>query len=657
MTVSTRPAPGPAPAGDRALQRWAVVALLLVGVALRWAALGDMGAMLHYDEAYNAMDALSLLAHPRLTPFFPGNFGREAGFVYWSLPFVGLIPGSTLAPRLAGTTLGILTLAAATKLGRELFGRRGAVWTLAALAGLYWHVHISHLALRANLYVLLGTLAAAWLLRAHRTRRPSHWLLAGVAGGLLIETYFAAYGWLALTGFCLALWALVPGSRRRGAALAAVAAVVTMLPMVVYGVANWRSFVSRPGTVVVRGWTPFAQNLGLWARALFATGDLNAEFNLPGRPILDPPLGVLFVIGIPALGFAVRRRWHVAWFAAWAFLAAMPSLLSDQAPHFLRGAGLTVPIALVIGAGAAALAQLAVRWTGVRVLAALPLVALALAVRHTAVDFHRVWLNDPETVVLMEAPTHRAIDAIAARTPADVHVYFSPFTVQHPVIGYRAPDLAPRPLGAFDSHQCLVLPGGDAIYVSLTPHEPGFQDRLARWLDVAVLEAMEYPWSPVPRVTVFAASPRAGGLPAASPNYGFGNAPDTTLWLQLLEPVPAAAARGDVIPVVLAVRADQPPARPLSVLVHLYGDPLPQDGGRLWAQADSQICASYPVSVWKAGETLVQSFELTLPVDLPAGVYPVVVGVYWFPDGPRLPVTAPATPSADTITIGEIAVD
>ena len=51
----------------------------------------------------------------------------------------------------AKSILEILTLAAATKLGRELFGRRGAVWTLAALAGLYWHVHISHLALRANL--------------------------------------------------------------------------------------------------------------------------------------------------------------------------------------------------------------------------------------------------------------------------------------------------------------------------------------------------------------------------------------------------------------------------------------------------------------------------------------------------------------------------
>jgi hypothetical protein len=57
---------------------------VLVGVFFRSNALGPMNDILHDDEAYNGMDALSLLRHPRLTPFFPGNFGREAGWIYYA---------------------------------------------------------------------------------------------------------------------------------------------------------------------------------------------------------------------------------------------------------------------------------------------------------------------------------------------------------------------------------------------------------------------------------------------------------------------------------------------------------------------------------------------------------------------------------------------
>ena len=98
---------------------WLLLLALLAGVFFRWSALQPMNDMLHYDEAYNGMDALSLLRHPRLTPFFPGNFGREAGWIYLLVPFVAVFGTQALGLRLAATIVGVLTIAVTYRLERR----------------------------------------------------------------------------------------------------------------------------------------------------------------------------------------------------------------------------------------------------------------------------------------------------------------------------------------------------------------------------------------------------------------------------------------------------------------------------------------------------------------------------------------------------------
>ena len=113
------------------------LAIILAGALARWADFGAMSSMLHHDEAYYGIDAVSLLQAPRLTPFFPDNYGRESGWMYVLTPFVGVFGATPFALRLAATSVGILTLAAAHRLGKEILGARGAVWVTAALSGLY----------------------------------------------------------------------------------------------------------------------------------------------------------------------------------------------------------------------------------------------------------------------------------------------------------------------------------------------------------------------------------------------------------------------------------------------------------------------------------------------------------------------------------------
>ena len=633
-----------------------VLAMLLGGVLLRTAALQPMSTtMVHYDEAYNAVDALGLLRHFRLTPFLPGNFGRESGWVYWLMPFLALLGRGLFAVRFAAISAGVLTLAGTYRLGTELLGRHVGAWTMGALAVLYWHVHLSHLALRANLYLLVGALAVAALLRAHRRNRLPAWALGGALLGAMAYTYFASLAWAGYAGVLILGVLVVDGRRRTGAALALACAAVAALPMGLYALQHPDQVLSRSTTVSSGGAAAAVQNGRAWAAALFAHGDPNVLFNLPGRPILGPLLGLLALLGLLGLVFESRRRTRGLLVLGLGVATLVPSLFSNFAPHFLRGAGFTVPLAVVLGIGAAVLSGLLAR-LGDRVTARLlPLVLLLAVGIVTYRDFAVKWLHDPQTFVAMEMHVNQAVSLIAATTPEDSHVYFTPFTPAHPVIILRAQDLAPRPVGAFNSHECLVLPDATpsespAVYTSLTVYEPSFASSLGAWAQVSTLYEDPTDGAESPRYSVFAATP----YPALGTEVGgFGD----QFEVRLLSPIPATVAPGSTLTITLGVRALRTPEIAPSLFIHLYGIPTPYEGGTMWSQADSQLCTSYPAHLWRTDETIIQSFALPLPDDLPSGDYIIGTGLYPFPDGPRLPVTAMADNDDGYVTLRQVSVE
>jgi len=630
---------------------WVVLFAILLGSFVRWAALGPMNDMLHYDEAYNGMDALSLLHSPRLTPFLPGNYGREAGWCYVLVPFVALFGATPFALRLAATMTGVLTLAASCRLGREVLGARGGIWVAAALSLLYWHVHLSHLALRAILFPLLGALAFAFLLAAFRSGRTLYWVLGGVGIGLLAYTYFSAYAWILYALLCLGAILLLGRRRRQGALFALVAIAILVLPMALYGLQNAGTTLDRPGTVAVLNPQGIERNVHLWSRAWFQEGDTNAEFNLPGRPILDPYLGALFVLGLVGLPFVARRRWYSAWTLGLGVLALLPSLFSNFAPHFLRAAGCTVPIAIIAGAGAVTIEKGLRRLLDWRFVSLLPLLLLALAGVQTYRDFHLRWLQDPELFVFMEQHVNRAINFVKDSAPAGTPVYFSPLAPTHPVLVFRAADLAPRRIEAFDSHNCLVVPEQLTVYVSLTMYEPGFEEHLSRWADVGTLATFRSRPQGGPQSSVFLATPRwPSDLDDTPVTAKFAD----TIALYPAGSLPPSIPAGGTMPVDLAWRALAPLDQAYSAFVHLYGDPTPYEGGSMWSQGDNQLCPSHPSWTWKTEELIVQRFELPVPADIPPGRYTVAVGVYASANGARLPITAPSSRPGDYAAVQEV---
>lgn len=624
---------------------WLLVGILLVSAALRTQDLHRLVDGVHYDEAYYAVDAQSLIDQPRFTPFFPENFGRESLWMYTLVPSLVVFGGSAFPLRVTALLVGWVTVASVYRLGRELIGIRAAVWAAAALGMLFWHVLASHQAFRAHLYPLVGTWAFAALWWAWRTRILRAWMIAGGLFGLLAYTYIAARAWLAAgviisAGMLIAARARV-GKRQvsTGVALTLLVASAAALPLILHLMTMSQAAGLRVEQVAINGVQQLADNLLEWGRALVARGSTDVAYNLPGRPILDAPLLILAGAGALALLVQVRRHRCAPAFIGLLIIASLaPALLTADTLKPLRAVGLVIPLALVMGAGAAVLHTGLVRIMTARRLpqprlsALVPLLLLTWAGINSSRDFAD-WVRSPDLYLPMEQHIYRGIDVMAAVAPPRASVYFTPFTPDHPVIRLRMHMLADHAISAFKPQECLRFPAAAAgYYFALTLFVPDFAQRLTPWADVSeVFREAEG------RYAVYQAAARPGVF--ASERVAFAG----RLQIALTEALPSTVGSGDALTFAVAVRAQTTLDRPYTLFAHIYGDPTPYEGGALWAQADVPLCPGSPPPTWRTDEWIVQTITLSLPSDLPPGSYSLALGLYDTRSGERLSLSAPNT--------------
>ncbi len=295
-----------------------------------------------HDEAENALAAQDILRNPAYRPFFLGSTSHTAHHNYLvAAAFLWL--GETItAARLVSALMGIAMVAAGYLAAAELFhtepahGRKrslvgptmGLIFA-AVLAVSSWSLNFSRIAVNYIATPLFILLALGLLLHALRTQRMGAWLLSGVALGMGLNFYSSFRLFLPV----LPLFLLVAlGARRnrwagswRGLLLWALAAIIVMAPLLTFAATNREFFLKRSAdTFLLTRVAPeervqaLLDNAVTHALMFNVEGDPNGRHNLPGRPMLDPILGGLFVLGLgiclwrfrrPALPAAAALAW------------------------------------------------------------------------------------------------------------------------------------------------------------------------------------------------------------------------------------------------------------------------------------------------------------------------------------------------------------
>jgi 4-amino-4-deoxy-L-arabinose transferase-like glycosyltransferase len=337
--------------------------LALVAAAfLRFRHAGVWPPGFYRDEAYNALDALNVLAGQHAL-FFTANNGREPIYIYLVALSIALLGRTVLAERLPAGVVGVLATLPTFGLGRAWFGPLTGLLAAFLWATTFWPVHLGRVGLRAGLLAPALALALWAGTRAYRNGRGLSWFSAGLLYGLTFYTYLSARltplllvllaAYLLLTGRGRRLW-----SEGRVLWFAAGTALV-VLPLATVALGDPSILFGRAGQVSI--FSPEVNGGDFWgtlarhtAEALGMTiwrGDailrhnalLNYEAVLAvddpaGRPVFDIFMAGPFLAG---LGWCLWnwRRAPAAALLLWQAVMLLPTILAEDTPHFLRAAG------------------------------------------------------------------------------------------------------------------------------------------------------------------------------------------------------------------------------------------------------------------------------------------------------------------------------
>lgn len=387
---------------------WAFLLLAIaIAAGLRFWQLGHLPPGLYRDEAYYGLDALRVLEGNHAL-FFPANNGREPLFIYLTALIIPLTGPTALSVRLGAALIGALTTWITYRLTASWFDARTALLAAFLWAITLWPVHLSRVGFRVVLLPALLALAF-WLgARAYRRQRPADWLLAGLVYGLTFYTYLAArFTPLLVFSFFLYLW--WTGRRRQlwpGVAWFGLAAGLTVAPLLLLGWQQPELFIGRGDQVSIFNpaihqgdfWGTLGRQTGQALGMFLWQGDTILRHNPAGRPVFDALMALPFLAGL--LWCLLNWRRPAATLALlWTGVMLGPTILAEDAPHFLRAAGVLPAVLIFPALGLSHLWT----WTKLpfRVRQGLVIILLAGSLAWTINDY-LAYAHDAETAYLFE---------------------------------------------------------------------------------------------------------------------------------------------------------------------------------------------------------------------------------------------------------------
>ena len=633
---------------------------VLVGIALRVVWVHDIPPGLYRDEAYTGIDGLATLREgPRL--FYPVSFGREPLFTWLATASIGIWGASPFAVRFPSLVAGVSVLIGLYLAAQELWGERVAALSAAVLSVMLWHVLISRVSFRAALVPLFASLAVWQVTQGIKTGKQRFWVMGGIATGILLYTYPAARA-AALPALLMLIYTWRrQGNLRRPSLKSllsfAIPALIVMTPLLIYASLNPDEVFQRTGNVASvlnseTPWTMLWENVKGAAGMFVIRGDYMSRHNVPQRPVFDPALGAMFVLGAVITLGRFRTDYAAAFLIFWMGGMLLPMVLAEKAPPFLRGIGVLPFLAVFPALGLDWLWQKLHHRSRIvgSIVVAVPLLIGSVS---TARDYFVIY---PEVADLCFR-----FECAGTQLASEVNAYLERGWTQGSWIVNPGPERSDRQVfiqyqlwkDVVNAHYLIPdsgsfnVPGDPGIHSS--PPDPtlpvvyyGWNNRyypdywredMQAWLPPnARIEITEGPLT----ITQQDKEPHAAYLRfAAEP----AELPDTRLAdlehrLSLVES--CVDVTGPELVMRLVWYAGEVPPVDFSVFLHYERD------GKIIAQADGEPgLGYYPMTAWRPGDQLVDFRRLSVSaIQVEDRIY---AGLYFYATGHRVKVLSAAT--------------
>jgi hypothetical protein len=637
---------------------WIILTLVLILTAsLRWVRFSELPPGLWYDEAYTLAQAQRLTQGGAFQIYYPEKHGEPA--IIWLTALALELGAGHLAPRWVSSASGVLSVLLLffavrdvmrqEKTGGDETGSGRAEWlalgSAAALGVNYDFLFHTRMSWQAAL-VTPFFVVTVWLFwRGMRGGRYRDFITAGLMAGMAQYTGVAArmlpaavalvvVGWLGEgwrgkgwqeKGWQERGWQLWR-DRWKGLLVAGGAALLAYAPLLIAFLANPEWFGRRLRTAASA--PSLVPNLGRTLAGWLWLGEA-AHHSLPGRPIYDPVMGALLLVGAAVAIRHIRRPTYNVWLA-W-FVGVLPGgFLSEPTPMFYRIMTAEPATSALCAIGGYQIWRFATsRSPRLRNLALLLLLAVfAFSTWVTCRDYFVRWASLPRLPAVMDVWKWRAAEAILD-APTNEALFVTIPDDLEPSLSY-ALHVRPNPgVRAFDGARCLVYPtqiDTPVHYLLITGYEHRSLPRLQALFPSGYRTIDPLFDDGAPYFVSFYVSPGTdvpvpGRLPSP---IAYGD-----ILLDGVRLSRTIVSAGHPLTVTLAWTVERPVPDSATVFVHVLDGKPEAAEAPLKAQHDGLPCyAAEPTYHWQPGEYVLDEHVLETPPDLSPGEYLLGVGLY-----------------------------
>jgi len=613
---------------------WALLALVMVVTAcLRWVRFSEFPPGLWYDEAYTLAEGQRLAQGGEFRIYYPEKHGEPA--IIWLTALALKLGADHLAPRWVSSISGVASVLLLFCAVRDVMREESehAAWLAlgsAAVLGVNYEFLFHTRMSWQGALVTTPFIVAVWCFwRGLRDNQYRDFVVAGAMTGasqyagvaarmLLLALSLTLLGWL---GKDRAWWR----ARWRGLLTAAGAALLIYAPLLNAFLTHPAWFGRRLQTAAPSAtlWVNIGRTLAGW----LWMGEA-AHHSLPGRPIYDPAMGLLLLVGAAVAIWKVRRPAYNVWLA-W-FIGVLPGgFLSEPTPMFYRVMPATPATATLCAIGGWRLWQCSARrFPRSRLLVLLLLVGiLAVSAWLTCYDYFVRWANWPHLPAVMDVGKWRAARVIQNPSPDETILVTIPDGLE-PSITYALHTPAGAKARAFDGARCLVYPtqiDHPIRYIVVLGYEHRTLSQLQTLFPSGCQTADPIFDDGAPYFVNFiippGETPILGELPSPITYQGIA--------LHGVYVPQTDVSPGQMLTVTLTWESLEQTTENYTVFVHLL-DGTPQAAeSPLAAQHDGPPChAAEPTRRWRPGEYILDEHTLLVPTDLPGGEYLLGVGLY-----------------------------
>jgi hypothetical protein len=288
----------------------AILLIIVAGIFFRFWQLDSIPPGIHYDEAYNGIDALKAIESGNYKVFYPENTGREGFHINAIALFIKMFGNDRLGLRFANAIWGSLTIIGFYFLLQSLkFSKISILLGTFMMSFSFWHLVFSRTAYRAIMVPMVVVWMFYFFLRAVNSPKRNFlfFIISGLIMGLGFHSYIAfRIAPVALFIFILALIIFKDNffkSYWKYFLVFAVSSFLVILPLLFYFSGHFKDLVSRSESVSIFNtpkyspWEALEISLNKHAGAFFVSGDHNPRHNYNDQPLLPDAWSVLFAIG------------------------------------------------------------------------------------------------------------------------------------------------------------------------------------------------------------------------------------------------------------------------------------------------------------------------------------------------------------------------